>query len=66
MLSDRQGYTFGYGLQWKGTSTTSSQLAIGAVLEVLTKAKPTQMIANAQTTWLDPIKQKLDQLSRSV
>lgn len=59
LLSDRQGYTFGYGLQWKGTSTTSSQLAIGAVLEVLTKAKPTQMIANAQTTWLDPIKTEI-------
>ena len=26
LLSDRRGYTFGYGLQWKGTSTITSQL----------------------------------------
>jgi len=59
LLSDRQGYTFGYGLQWKGTSTITSQIAISAVLNVLTKSKPTQMIANAQTTWLDPIQTEI-------
>lgn len=59
LLSDRQGYTFGYGLQWKGTSTIASQVAISAVLNVLTKSKPTQMIANAQTTWLDPIQTEI-------
>ncbi|ENX46523.1 hypothetical protein F886_01155 [Acinetobacter sp. NIPH 542] len=59
LLSDRQGYTFGYGLQWKGTSTITSQVAISAVLNVLTKSKPTQMIANAQTTWLDPIQTEI-------
>lgn len=59
LLSDRQGYTFGYGLQWKGTSTITSQVAISAVLNVLTKSKPIQMIANAQTTWLDPIQTEI-------
>lgn len=59
LLSDRRGYTFGYGLQWKGTSTITSQLAISAVLNVLTKSKPTQMVADSQTTWLDPIQTEI-------
>jgi hypothetical protein len=59
LLSDRQGYTFGYGLQWKGTSKITSGIAISSVLSILTNAKPTQMIANAQTTWLDPIQTEI-------
>lgn len=59
LLSDRRGYTFGYGLQWKGTSTITSQLAISSVLNVLTKSKPTQMVADSQTSWLDPIQTEI-------
>ncbi|PTV53448.1 putative pilus system protein FilF [Acinetobacter seifertii] len=59
LLSDRQGYTFGYGLQWKGTSKITSGIAISSVLSILTNAKPTQMIASAQTTWLDPIQTEI-------
>lgn len=59
LLSDRQGYTFGYGLQWKGTSTISNQIAISSIFNILTTAKPTQMIANAQTTWLDPLQTEI-------
>ncbi|MDC4738979.1 protein FilF [Acinetobacter baumannii] len=59
LLSDRQGYTFGYGLQWKGTSTTTSNSTVTAVMEVLTKSKPAQLTANAQTTWLDPLQAEI-------
>lgn len=33
LLSDRQGYTFGYGLQWKGTSTVTSNSAVLGLVE---------------------------------
>ncbi len=59
LLSDRQGYTFGYGLQWKGTSTIATGTAISKVFNILTKSKPTQMIASAQTSWLDPVQTEI-------
>lgn len=55
LLSDRQGYTFGYGLQWKGTSTVTSNSAVLTAMDIFIKSKATQMIADAQTTWLDPL-----------
>ncbi|WP_342063313.1 protein FilF [Acinetobacter pittii] len=52
LISDRQGYSLGYGLQWKGSNVKYA----AALLE---KEKPIKMTANAQKNWIDPISREI-------
>jgi len=59
LLSDRQGYTIGYGQQWKGPATISNNLVV-APIALITKVKPTKLQINAQNEWLNPITQQVN------
>lgn len=58
LLTDRQGYTFGSGLQWRDSqlklaSSNLTSLA-GINAEMIRKIKPQQMTAAAQQSWIQP------------
>ena len=58
LLTDRQGYTFGSGLQWRDSqlklaSSSLTSLA-GINAEMIRKIKPEQMTAAAQQSWIQP------------
>lgn len=59
LLSDRQGYTLGYGEQWRGNATISSGLVITPYI-LTTLVKPTKIQLDAQTAWLDPISREIN------
>ncbi|MDB0117133.1 protein FilF [Acinetobacter baumannii] len=52
LISDRQGYSLGYGLQWKGNNVTNA-------IALLSKVKPVKMTANAQKNWINPISREI-------
>lgn len=54
LLSDRQGYTIGYGQQWKGPATIINGIVV-APITLITKVKPVKLQVDAQKDWLDPI-----------
>lgn len=58
LMSDRQGYTHGYGLQWRGVPNRASE-SIGNALTLLTETNPILMRADAQTDWIDPISKRI-------
>ncbi|WP_445535378.1 putative pilus system protein FilF [Acinetobacter sp. G18] len=63
LLSDRQGYTLGYGLQWKGnaiiiTGTGGNQVVQNPYL-LTSKVKPAKLNVNAQNNWLNPISREI-------
>ena len=59
LITDRQGYTFGSGLQWRDSQlklATSTATTLGGVnAELIRKVKPTRMTADPQTTWINPL-----------
>jgi len=54
LVTDRQGYTFGYGLQWNGVRKDLTD-----PLNLVRKVKPVKMNVNAQNTWLHPISREI-------
>lgn len=58
LITDRQGYTFGSGIQWRDSQlklATSGLTTLGGVnAEMIRKIKPLQMTAAAQNTWINP------------
>lgn len=65
-ITDRSGFGFGYGMQWKGvpvdtnasnggTATTSPLLRINLLAQV----KPVKMTATDQKNWLDPLSKRI-------
>lgn len=58
LITDRQGYTFGRGMQWRGTvenaNLTSSRNAL-----LLRQRKPIAMTAYPQQDWLNPATKKV-------
>ena len=61
LITDRQGYTFGSGLQWKGTATSNLAAISSVNAELIRKVKPVRMTAPAQAHWINPINKKIDQ-----
>lgn len=61
LITDRQGYTLGSGLQWKGNLTNPASLLLAANLELITKARPVRMTALAQSHWINPLSKRIDQ-----
>jgi hypothetical protein len=64
LVTDRQGYTFGSGLQWRDSQLklANSQLtSLGGInAELLRKVKPQQMTADPQTSWINPATRRID------
>lgn len=54
LLTDRQGYTLGYGLQWNGVKKDLTD-----PLNLLRNVKPVKMNVKAQNTWLHPISREI-------
>ncbi|OTG96799.1 hypothetical protein [Acinetobacter sp. ANC 4973] len=61
LITDRQGYTFGSGLQWKGAATGDLAAISSVNAELIRKVKPVRMTALAQEHWINPINKKIDQ-----
>lgn len=59
LLSDRQGYTLGYGLQWKGNAIVINNQIQNPYL-LTSKVKPARLNANAQNAWLNPISREIE------
>lgn len=62
LLSDRQGYTLGYGLQWKGNAIVINNQIQNPYL-LTSKVKPARLNANAQNAWLNPISREIQPTS---
>ncbi|WP_228150070.1 protein FilF, partial [Acinetobacter baumannii] len=58
LLSDRQGYTLGYGLQWKGSAIVIDNKVQNPYL-LTTKVKPAKLNVNAQNNWLNPVSREI-------
>lgn len=54
LLTDRQGYTFGYGRQWRGAATISGGVVQPPIV-LTTKEKPKKIRLNAQNQWLNTV-----------
>ncbi|ANF81135.1 hypothetical protein A3K93_02310 [Acinetobacter sp. NCu2D-2] len=60
LMTDRQGRTFGSGLQWRGTPQNSSdptkgfETLGGLNAQLIRQVAPIQMTAPAQKTWISP------------
>lgn len=58
LMTDRQGRTFGSGLQWRGIATSPTQGTIGFETigglnaQLIRQYAPIQMTAEAQTSWI--------------
>ncbi|WP_180070419.1 hypothetical protein [Acinetobacter sp. YH16038] len=58
LITDRQGYTFGSGLQWRDTQLKLGSNNLGSLgginAELIRKVKPQQITAVPQTSWISP------------
>ncbi|CAB1216870.1 putative pilus system protein FilF [Acinetobacter bouvetii] len=61
LITDRDGYTFGSGLQWRGAGVTNTSTIGGLNTKLITGTKPIRMTANAQNHWINPVTKKIDQ-----
>ena len=59
LLSDRQGYTLGYGQQWRGKPLIENEL-VAPPVALISKVKPFKIQVNAQNTWLNPISREVE------
>ncbi|EHU1358760.1 protein FilF [Acinetobacter baumannii] len=65
MLTDREGYAIGYGLQWRGDATlyrdkNGNVTGVAPPVLLWTKVKPLQMVVAAQQNgWLNPISKNI-------
>ena len=55
VMTDRQGKTFGSGLQWRGKAETDVTSIGGVNAQLIRKVKPVQMTALPQDSWIHPI-----------
>ena len=61
LLTDRQGYTFGSGLQWRGLAKSGLTSIAGVNAELIRSDKPTRMTAYPQNHWINPLNKRIDQ-----
>ncbi|WP_216934859.1 MULTISPECIES: hypothetical protein [unclassified Acinetobacter] len=58
LITDRQGYTFGSGLQWRDTELKMAKenlSSLGGInAQLIRKVKPVQMTADPQSSWINP------------
>ncbi|TCB49639.1 hypothetical protein E0H80_11655 [Acinetobacter sp. ANC 4779] len=55
LMTDRQGKSFGSGLQWRGKAGSGLTTIGGVNAQLIRTVKPVQMTASAQDTWIHPI-----------
>ncbi len=61
MLTDRSGYTFGYGMQWTGPVKTGANINPAlARLTLLVETAPLKMMAKPQKNWINPFTKAID------
>ena len=60
LMTDRQGMTFGSGVQWRGKVDSALSTIGGVNLQLMLKVKPKQMTASQQDNWIDPITHEID------
>lgn len=58
LITDRQGYTFGRGMQWRGT-VENANLTSSRNAQLLRQRKPIPMTAYPQQDWLNPATKKV-------
>lgn len=61
LITDRDGYTFGSGIQWRGPGISGTSTLGGLNTKLLTTTRPIRMTANAQEHWINPVTKKIDQ-----
>ena len=61
VITDREGYTFGSGLQWQGSGISGTQTVGGLNTKLITSTRPIRLTAPSQNTWLNPLTKKIDQ-----
>ncbi|MEG1856715.1 MAG: hypothetical protein RR231_14600, partial [Acinetobacter sp.] len=61
LITDRDGYTFGSGLQWRGAGVSGTSTVGGLNTKLITTTKPIRMTADAQDHWVNPVTKKIDQ-----
>lgn len=61
LLTNRQGYTFGSGVQWRGLAKSGLTSIAGVNAELLRSYKPTRMTALPQNHWINPLNKRIDQ-----
>lgn len=63
LITDRQGYTFGSGIQWRDSNlklASSNLTSLGGLnAELIRSVKPVQMTADPQTSWIHPVQKRL-------
>lgn len=60
LMTDRQGMTFGSGLQWKGKVDQQLTTIGGVNVILLTQVRPTRLTAAPQGNWIDPLTKEID------
>lgn len=60
LMTDRQGMTFGSGLQWKGKVDQQLSTIGGVNVILLTQVRPTRLTAAPQGNWIDPLTKEID------
>ncbi|ENW93293.1 putative pilus system protein FilF [Acinetobacter dispersus] len=60
LLTDRQGYTIGYGQQWRGSPVITNSV-VSPPIALLTNTKPDKLQVNAQKGWFNLINQEVNQ-----
>ena len=58
LLTDRQGYIFGYGHQWRGSAIKDGNVIAPTILTTTTKS--VKMQVNPQYSWLNPFTQAIE------
>ena len=63
ILTDRQGYTFGPGVQWRGPlkQQLGTDVATSVTVDLLANVEPVKMNALAQTSWINPLTKSIQQ-----
>lgn len=60
LMTDRSGYTFGYGMQWRGTMSTSNENPLLTITaDFLKRVRPELMTAAAQNNWINPLNETI-------
>ncbi len=54
VMSDRQGFSHGYGLHWRGKPSQSSETSAGSIY-LITEVPPMMMYANTQNGLINPV-----------
>ena len=59
LMSDRSGFTHGYGIQWRGKPIEDAQSVVTGAISLTTRVDPIMMYADAQTDFINPINKRL-------